>query len=75
MCSHKILRTVGDRLFCKECGEELPLEFLTRNQKPAQEPAQEVQEPAQKPAEDQEQTNTAPKRKTAKNSKKRGNDE
>ena len=33
MCEHKNLRTVGDRLFCKDCKEELPLEFLTEGQK------------------------------------------
>ena len=27
-CEHKNLRTVGDRLFCKDCKEELPIEFL-----------------------------------------------
>ena len=27
-CDHKRLRTVGDRVFCCECKEELPLEFL-----------------------------------------------
>ena len=39
MCEHKNLRTVGDRLFCKDCKEELPLEFLTLNEglKPIQE--------------------------------------
>ena len=30
MCEHKNLRTVGHRLFCKDCGAELPLEFLTQ---------------------------------------------
>lgn len=33
MCEHKNLRTVGDRLFCKDCKEELPLEFLTEGLK------------------------------------------
>lgn len=62
MCEHKNLRTVGDRLFCKDCKEELPLEFLTEGLKkkdpevpipenpeaeaPAEVPA-EVSEPAQ----------------------------
>ena len=27
-CEHKNLRAVGDRLFCKDCKEELPIEFL-----------------------------------------------
>ena len=30
-CKHERLRTVGDRVFCCECKEELPLEFLTGN--------------------------------------------
>lgn len=30
MCNHEHLRTVGHRLFCKDCGAELPLEFLTQ---------------------------------------------
>ena len=29
-CEHEHLRTVGDRLFCKDCGDELPIEFLTK---------------------------------------------
>lgn len=28
-CSHDRLRTVGNRVFCCNCNEELPLEFLT----------------------------------------------
>ena len=28
MCGHERLRTVGDRVFCCQCGKELPLEFL-----------------------------------------------
>lgn len=48
MCEHKNLRTVGDRLFCKDCKEELPIEFLLNQCKPeepvAEEPAAE--EPA-----------------------------
>ena len=27
-CKHERLRTVGNRVFCCECREELPLEFL-----------------------------------------------
>lgn len=30
-CKHERLRTVGDRVFCCDCKEELPLEFLTGN--------------------------------------------
>ena len=41
MCNHEHLRTVGDRLFCKDCGQELPIEFLTAGaaQKPTENPA------------------------------------
>ena len=28
MCEHEELRTVGNRVFCKQCGAELPIEFL-----------------------------------------------
>lgn len=31
MCKHERLRTVGDRLFCCDCNEELPLGFLMGN--------------------------------------------
>lgn len=30
MCEHKRLKTVGHRLFCLDCGAELPIEFLTQ---------------------------------------------
>lgn len=44
MCKHDRLRTIGNRVFCCDCGEELPLEFLfSKNgknhaEKPAEEP-------------------------------------
>ena len=28
MCEHDRLRTVGDRVFCCECGKELDIAFL-----------------------------------------------
>ena len=28
MCEHERLRTVGDRVFCCECGKELDIAFL-----------------------------------------------
>lgn len=40
---HQQLKTVGDRLFCKACGQELPLEFLTHGDQPAEEPKAEKQ--------------------------------
>ena len=38
MCQHENLKTVNNRLFCKDCGEELPLAFLTREKEPEQKP-------------------------------------
>lgn len=35
MCEHERLRTVGDDVFCCNCGEHLPLEFLMNKGKPA----------------------------------------
>lgn len=48
MCEHKNLRTVNNRLFCMDCGAELPLEFLT----------QPKEKPAKKPAKKRESTNS-----------------
>ena len=45
---HQQLKTVGDRLFCKACGQELPIEFLTHGDQPAKEPKAEKQ--TEKPA-------------------------
>ena len=28
-CEHKNLKTVNDMLTCKDCGQQLPLSFLT----------------------------------------------
>ena len=36
MCNHERLRTVGNRVFCCFCKEELPLEFLLARNKPAE---------------------------------------
>lgn len=33
MCEHKNLKTVNNRLFCIDCGLELPLETLTKPKK------------------------------------------
>ena len=40
MCGHEHLKAVGDRLFCKDCGKELPMEFLGVKQ--AEKPAPEA---------------------------------
>ena len=30
MCEHKNLKTVNDQLFCKDCGQNLPMDFLIK---------------------------------------------
>ena len=49
MCEHKNLRTVGDRLYCKDCKTELPLEFLYKGQEEA--PEEVIEAPAEAPEE------------------------
>jgi hypothetical protein len=34
MCDHERLRTVGDRVFCCECGTELDIAFLEGKNSP-----------------------------------------
>lgn len=73
MCEHKNLRTVGDRLFCKDCKEELPLEFLLNQckpEEPAQEAPQEDGEQWQTPADDVQTDKPAPKAAKAKTARK-----
>ena len=43
-CKHERLRTVGDRVFCCACNEELSLEFLASKNgaKQAEKPAEEA---------------------------------
>ena len=43
-CKHERLRTVGDRVFCCECNEEVPLDvLLSKNGKnSANNPSQEA---------------------------------
>lgn len=47
-CNHEKFRTVGDRLFCLDCGEELPIEMLTGGRKQGKNPP--ADDPADKPA-------------------------
>ena len=47
MCEHGKLKTVADRLFCKLCGAELPMEFLTGGTGDTVEPQKEPEKPAQ----------------------------
>lgn len=57
MCEHGRLRTVGDRVFCCECGKELDLEFLA---------AKNGKNNAEKPAEEVKTGKATPKKRTAK---------
>jgi hypothetical protein len=45
-CKHERLRTVGDRVFCCKCNEELSIEFLMGNsgENRANNPAPEAKE-------------------------------
>ena len=56
-CNHEKLRTVGDRVFCSDCGAELPLEFLM---------AKNSKNSPEKPAEEPKAEKPAPKKRTAK---------
>lgn len=56
-CNHERLRTVGDRVFCCACNEELPLEFLT---------AQNGKKSAKNAAPEAKADKGAPRKRTAK---------
>lgn len=46
MCDHKNLKTINDMLICKDCGQQLPLSFLTdrgKNETENETPAPDVQ--------------------------------
>lgn len=43
-CAHKLLRTVGEKLFCKDCGKELPMEWLVSGVEQAEKPAEEAKQ-------------------------------
>ena len=57
MCKHERLRTVGDRVFCCECNEELPLSFLM---------AKNGKNSAEKPAEEAKTDKCTSRKRTAK---------
>lgn len=48
-CKHEHLRTVGHRLFCKDCKAELPIEFLTGGE-PEEPETPVVEEPEEETA-------------------------
>ena len=58
-CTHERLRTVGDRVFCCECGQELDLEFLA---------AQNGKNGAKKAAEEGKTDKPTPRKRAAKKS-------
>ena len=41
-CNHKNMRAVGEKLFCKDCGKELPMEYLVSGAKQAEKPVAEA---------------------------------
>ncbi len=41
MCDHENLKAVGHKLFCIDCGIELPLEFLVNGRKQGKEQPEE----------------------------------
>lgn len=84
-CKHEHLKTVNDMLICKDCGNQLPLSFLTdrgkkkgKDETPSPvvqaEVAQEGSDSAEIPTENQpveSQTNkSTPEKKPRKNAKK-----
>ena len=60
-CKHEHLRTVGDRLFCKDCKEELPIEFLIGGKPTKEDPAEAGQAEIQ-PAEEKPRKSPAKKK-------------
>ena len=69
-CDHKNLKTINDMLICKDCGQQLPLSFLTDRGKKETEnetPAPDIQsetppetEPAQEHAQEPAETDENP---------------
>lgn len=57
MCEHKRLRSVGDRIFCYECGQEVGIDFLMAQNGPKQ---------AEKPLEEAPEKKAPAKKRTAK---------
>lgn len=57
MCNHERLRSVGDRIFCKDCGQEVGIDFLM---------AQNVTEPVEKPREEVPEKKAPARKRTAK---------
>lgn len=60
-CNHERLRTVGDRVFCCACNEELPLEFLMNRNTSGN-----VENRANNTVDEAKTSKSAPKKRTAK---------
>ena len=58
-CDHKNLKTVNDMLLCKDCGQQLPLSFLTDRGKKKSE--DEAPSPAVQTEDDQESVSSEQK--------------
>ena len=55
-CKHERIKSVNCEIFCMDCGEKLPIDYLVGKERIA---AQKAAEPAEKPKE-------APKKRTTK---------
>ena len=55
-CKHKRIKSVNCEIFCMDCGEKLPIDYLVGKERIA---AQKAAEPAEEPKE-------APKKRTTK---------
>lgn len=84
MCEHSRLRTVGNRVFCKDCGEEVSLDILygkapeAGKGKNSNKPAQESQDRGKKAADGQKAVKSpakATKAKTAGKTAEKGGNE
>ena len=65
-CKHEHLRTVGNRLFCKDCKAELPIEFLTGGEPEEPETPAVATETAEIPPEPKKTGKSPAKKRTAK---------
>ena len=81
MCEHKNLKTINDMLFCKDCGQQLPLSFLTDRGKkkgkdadpaPAVQPETppEAEKPTENPPVESQVNKSTSEKKPRKNAKK-----
>ena len=48
-CEHKRIKSVNCEIFCMECGEKLPIDYLVAKERIAQQ--KKAEEPAEEPKE------------------------